>query len=114
MQQREIIARNVAHQRQYHRLPRILRRQQFRARSLRRAPQLAEKVQLKRGIARKCQKIEFGLKVMFFSAAEISVARHLREQIRTRDLNLCAACVDPLRRQLQVVVLLQRRADQLL
>jgi len=37
---------------------------------------------------------------MFFSTAEISVARHLREQIRARYLNLRAPSVDPLRRQL--------------
>src|SRR2546427_4817974 len=51
---------------------------------------------------------------MFFPAAEVAVPLHLREQTGARDSNLSARGVDALRCELQIVVLLERCADELL
>ena len=64
LQKREIVARHVADQRQYDRLPRILGGQQFGARRFRCASQLAEEVQLERCVGGQSQKVVLGLEVM--------------------------------------------------
>src|SRR5205807_2029181 len=83
-------------------------------RRLGRAPQPSEKVQLERRVGSKEQKVRFGLEVMFFSAAEITVPLHLWEKTRARDGHLGTRGVDALRGELQIVVLLERCADELL
>ena len=93
---------------------RLFRRQELGARRFRRAAQSAEEVQLKCCVCRERQKVERCLEVLLFSSVEIGVPRYLGEQTGTRDGKLGALGVDALRRQLQVVVLLQSRADQLL
>ena len=52
--------------------------------------------------------------MVFFAPAEIAVAGDLGEQTRTRDRKLSAGCIDAFGRQLQIVVLFQRRADEFL
>ena len=74
LQEREIVAGDVAHQRQDHGLPCILGGQELSAGRFRGTAQLAEKVQLERRIGRQSQKVVFGLKVAFFSAGEIAVS----------------------------------------
>src|SRR5277367_75211 len=51
---------------------------------------------------------------MFFPAAEIGIARYLGEQARTRNRKLSPGSVDAFRGELQIVVLLERRANQFL
>src|SRR5712664_1375279 len=114
LQESEIGARHVTHERQYDRLARIFCRKEFSARRLGRATQPSEEVQLERRVGGKEQKVRFGLEVMFFSAAEIGVPLHLREQTGTRDGNLGARGIDALRCELQIIVLLERCADELL
>src|SRR5258708_32429975 len=79
LQESEIGARHVTHERQYDCLPRILCRKEFRARGLGGATQPAEKVQLECRVGGKEQKVRFSLEVMFFSAAEIGVSLDLGE-----------------------------------
>src|SRR2546426_7772230 len=55
--------------------------------------------------------VRLGLEVMFFSAAEIAVPLHLREQTGTRHGNLSTRGVDALRCELQIVVLLERSEE---
>src|SRR6267378_5283069 len=79
LQEREIVTRHVAHERQYDRLPRILCCKELGACRLIGATQPTEEIQLERCISCKEQKVRFGLEVMFFSTAEIRVRLHLRE-----------------------------------
>src|SRR6266436_5743705 len=95
-------------------LPRIFCRKKFGARRLSRAPQPPEEVQLECRVGGKEQKVRFSLEVMFFSAAEIPVPLHLWEKTGARDGNLGTRGVDALRCELQIVVLLERCADELL
>ena len=53
-------------------------------------------------------------KVGSFPPEKLPFALHLRKQTGTRDRDLSARGVDALRRQLQIVILLQRGADELL
>src|SRR5258708_9593124 len=92
----------------------LLGRQQLGARRFSGAAQPAEEVQLERGVCGERQKVELRLEVLFFSPAEITVPLHLRQLIGTRYRKLSALGVDAFRRQLEVVILLQRCADELL
>src|SRR6266481_4920850 len=93
---------------------RLLGSQQLGARSFGGASQPAEEVQLERGVCGERQKVELRLEVLFFSPAEITVPLHLRQLIGARYSKLSAPGVDALRRQLEVIILLQGCADELL
>src|SRR6266850_1555529 len=96
------------------RAARLLGSQQLGARRFGGASQPAEEVQLERGVCGERQKVELRLEVLFFSPAEITVPLHLRQLIGARYSKLSAPGVDALRRQLEVIILLQRCADELL
>src|SRR6266513_665206 len=96
------------------RLPRIFCRKEFCTRRLRRPAQPSKKVQLERCVGSKEQKVRFGLEVVFFSTTEDAIPLDLREQAGTRDGNLGTCGVDALRCELQIVVLLERCADEFL
>src|SRR5229473_5587772 len=114
LQESEIGARHVTHERQYDRLARIFCRKEFSARRLGRPAQPSEKIQLECRVGGKEQKVRFSLEVMFFSTAEIPVPLYLWEKTRARDGNLGTRGVDALRCELQIIVLLERCADEFL
>ena len=110
----KIVTGDVAHQRQRDSLLRILGGQEFGARGLSCASQAAEKIQLECGVGSESQKIVLRLRASVFSAVEVGVPVHLRKQTGARDRDLSARGGDAFRRQLQIVILLQRCADQFL
>jgi len=79
-----------------------------------RPSQLAERVKLKRGIAGESQKVVLGLHVGIVATVEIGVARCLGKDAGSRDGKFSASGVDTLCGNLQIVVMLERRADELL
>ncbi len=93
---------------------RILGSQELGARGFSRASQATEEVQLECCVRGEAQNVELRLGAWVLSAAEIAIPLHLRKQIGARDRDLSARSSDALRRQLQVVILLQGCADELL
>src|SRR6202040_3770888 len=114
LQKRKIGAGNIAHQGQSDGALGVLGRQQLGARRFCGAPQPAEEVQLECSIGRQSQKVKLRLKGILFSPSEISVSLYLRKKVGSRDDNLRSRGIDAFRRDLHVVILLQRCANQLL
>src|SRR5439155_19600228 len=109
----KVIARYVAHQSQYYGLLRVLSAEQLGPGRFGRAPIASEQIHLKDHVGSERKNI--GLDVLLgLSAAEIRVHGNLRELVGAHDADLGPCGDDALHRQLQVIVLLQRRADQFL
>ena len=73
-----------------------------------------EEIELERRVSGCGQKVEGRLEVMFLAAAEIAVRLHLGEERRAGDRQLRPRGADSFGRELQVVVVPERRADELL
>ena len=52
LQEREVVARHIAHERQNHRMTRVFRGEELRARRFCGAAQFPKKIQLERGVCR--------------------------------------------------------------
>src|SRR5580704_15702123 len=88
LQQVEVITRYIADERQRDRTLCILSNQELGSRRFGLSAQLAEQVELKRGVPRERQEIRLRLKILFLATCEIGAALDLREEARTRDLQL--------------------------
>jgi hypothetical protein len=109
----KVIACHITHERQRYGLLRVLSSQHLSPGRFGGAAIASEEVHLKDRISGKRENV--GLNVLVgLTAAEIRVDRDLRKLIRARDANLRSGSNDALDGKLQIVILLQRRADQVL
>src|ERR1700677_2746437 len=114
LQKTEVVVRHIADQGEYDDLARIFGGEKFSAGRFRCAAQLSEEVELESRVGSERQKVEFGLFYVFLASTEVGVAADLRKQAGSGNRNLSAGGVDAFGCELQIVGLLERRANEFL
>jgi hypothetical protein len=114
LQKSEVVACHIANESEYDDLACVFRGQEFGAGRFRCAAQLSEEIELECRVGSERQKVILGLFDILLAAVEVGVTRNLREKAGAGNRKLRTRSIDAFSRELQIVVLFERRANEFL